>query len=110
MLGLPLIGPLAMKIETARFARTLGTMLKSGVPVMSALAVVGDTMTNHAIGRAVEQLAVGVKRGGTIAAGMQAQAPFPALGIPLGRGGEGNRRPGGKLLQGGQTVAGGRAA
>src|SRR5213592_1087302 len=76
LLGLPLIGPLMMKIETARFARTLGTMLKSGVPVMSALAVVGDTMTNQAIGRAVDRLADGVKRGGTIAAGMQAQAPF----------------------------------
>ena len=88
VLGLPLIGPLAMKIETARFARTLGTMLKSGVPVMSALAVVGDTMTNHAIGRAVEQLADGVKRGGTIAAGMQAQAPFPALAIHMVRVGE----------------------
>jgi general secretion pathway protein F len=88
VLGLPLIGPLAMKIETARFARTLGTMLKSGVPVMSALAVVGDTMTNHAIGRAVEQLADGVKRGGTIAAGMLAQAPFPALAIHMVRVGE----------------------
>jgi general secretion pathway protein F len=55
---------------------------------MSALAVVGDTMTNHAIGRAVEQLADGVKRGGTIAAGMQAQAPFPALAIHMVRVGE----------------------
>jgi len=88
MLGLPLIGPLAMKIETARFARTLGTMLKSGVPVMSALAVVGDTMTNHAIGQAVERLADGVKRGGTLAAGMQAQAPFPSLAIHMVRVGE----------------------
>jgi general secretion pathway protein F len=88
VLGMPMIGPLAMKIETARFARTLGTMLKSGVPVMGALAVVGDTMTNRAIGRAVEQLADGVKRGGTIAAGMQAQAPFPALAIHMVRVGE----------------------
>jgi general secretion pathway protein F len=88
VLGVPMIGPLAMKIETARFARTLGTMLKSGVPVMSALAVVGDTMTNRAIGHAVQQLADGVKRGGTIAAGMQAQAPFPALAIHMVRVGE----------------------
>ena len=88
VLGLPLIGPLAMKIETARFARTLGTMLKSGVPVLSALAVVGDTMTNHAIGQAVERLADGVKRGGTIASGMQSQAPFPSLAIHMVRVGE----------------------
>jgi general secretion pathway protein F len=88
VLGLPLVGPLAMKIETARFARTLGTMLKSGVPVMSALAVVGDTITNRAIGQAVERLADGVKRGGTIAAGMQARAPFPTLAIHMVRVGE----------------------
>jgi general secretion pathway protein F len=88
VLGLPLIGPLAMKIETARFARTLGTMLKSGVPVMSALAVVGETITNRAIGQAIEQVADGVKRGGTIAAGMQAQAPFPVLAIHMVRVGE----------------------
>jgi general secretion pathway protein F len=77
-----------MKIETARFARTLGTMLKSGVPVMSALAVVGDTITNRAIGQAVERLADGVKRGATIASGMQAQAPFPTLAIHMVRVGE----------------------
>jgi general secretion pathway protein F len=88
VLGLPLLGPLAMKIETARFARTLGTMLKSGVPVMSALAVVGDTITNRAISQAVERLADGVKRGGTIASGMQAQAPFPTLAIHMVRVGE----------------------
>jgi general secretion pathway protein F len=88
ILGLPLIGPLVMKIETARFARTLGTMLKSGVPVMSALAVVGDTMTNQAIGQAVARLSDGVKRGRTIAAGMQEQAPFPVLAIHMVRVGE----------------------
>ncbi len=88
LLGLPLIGPLFRKIETARFARTLGTMLKSGVPVMGALAVVGDTMTNLAIGRAVERVADGVKRGGTLAAGMQAEGQFPTLAIHMVRVGE----------------------
>src|SRR5437762_12006174 len=84
-LALPLVGRLALKIETARFTRSLGTMLKSGVPVMGALAVVGDMMTNQAIGRAVARLSDGVKRGGTIAAGMQEQARFPALAIRMVR-------------------------
>jgi general secretion pathway protein F len=88
VLRLPLVGRLAMKVETARFARTLGTMLKSGVPVMGALAVVGDMMTNQAIGRAVDRLADGVKRGGTLAAGMKEQAPFPALAVHMVRVGE----------------------
>src|SRR3989442_608042 len=65
-----------------------GTMLKSGVPVMGALAVVGDTMTNQAIGRAVGRLADGVKRGGTIAVGMQAEGRFPALAVHMVRVGE----------------------
>jgi general secretion pathway protein F len=88
LLRLPLAGQLTLKVETARFTRTLGTMLKSGVPVMGALAVVGDMMSNQAIGRAVERLADGVKRGGTIAAGMQAEARFPALAIHMVRVGE----------------------
>jgi type II secretion system protein F len=88
VLRLPLIGGLATKTETARFARTLGTLLRSGVPVMGAMAVVGDMMSNEAIGRAVERLADGVKRGGTIAAGMQAEARFPALAVHMVRVGE----------------------
>src|SRR5215831_2627718 len=59
-----------------------------GMPVISALAVVGDTMTNQAIGQAVARLSDGVKRGGTLAAGMQEQAPFPVLAIHMVRVGE----------------------
>jgi general secretion pathway protein F len=88
LLGLPLVGRLSIRVETARFARTLGTMLKSGVPVMGALAVVGDMMTNQAFGRGVGRLADGVKRGGTIAAGMQAEARFPVLAVHMVRVGE----------------------
>jgi len=88
LLGLPLVGPLTMKVETARFARTLGTMLRSGVPVLGAMAVVGDMMSNQAVGLAVSRLADGVKRGGTIAAGMQQHGAFPALAIHMVRVGE----------------------
>ena len=88
LLRLPLVGRISTRVETARFARTLGTMLKSGVPVMGALAVVGDMMTNQAFGRALGRLADGVKRGGTIAAGMQAEARFPVLAVHMVRVGE----------------------
>jgi general secretion pathway protein F len=88
LLGLPLVGPLTMKVETARFARTLGTMLRSGVPVLGAMAVVGDMMSNQAVGAAVARLAEGVKRGGTIAAGMQQHGAFPALAVHMVRVGE----------------------
>lgn len=88
MLGLPIVGPLTMKVETARFARTLGTMLRSGVPVLGAMTVVGDMMSNQAVGMAVSRLADGVKRGGTIAAGMQQHGAFPALAVHMVRVGE----------------------
>jgi len=88
LLRLPLMGPLTMKVETARFARTLGTMLRSGVPVLGAMAVVGDMMSNQAVGAAVSRLADGVKRGGTIAAGMQQHGAFPALAVHMVRVGE----------------------
>jgi general secretion pathway protein F len=88
VLRLPIAGPLALKVETARFARTLGTMLQSGVPVLGAMAVVGDMMSNQAVGRAVARVAEGVKRGGTIAAGMQEHTAFPALAVHMVRVGE----------------------
>ena len=88
LLQLPIVGGLALKVETARFARTLGTMLKSGVPVLGAMAVVGDMMSNQAVGSAVSRVADGVKRGGTIAAGMQEHTAFPALAFHMVRVGE----------------------
>ena len=88
LLRLPLVGGLTLKVETARFTRTLGTMLKSGVPVLGAMAVVGDMMSNQAVGGAVSRLADVVKRGGTIATGMKEHTAFPALAIHMVRVGE----------------------
>jgi general secretion pathway protein F len=88
VLQLPLVGTITMKVETARFARTLGTMLKSGVPVLGAMAVVGDMMTNQAVGRWVERVADSVKRGGTISAGLTEHGRFPALAVHMVRVGE----------------------
>jgi len=88
ILKAPIFGGIALHVETARFARTLGTMLRSGVPVLGALAVVGDMMSNTAVGAAVSRLSDGVKRGGTIASGMQDQGMFPSLAIHMVRVGE----------------------
>ena len=88
LLGMPHVGSLVMKIEAARFARTLGTMLKSGVPVLGALAVVGDMMSNQVVGRAVDRLGETVKRGGTLASGLAEHANFPPLAVHMVRVGE----------------------
>jgi general secretion pathway protein F len=88
LLKAPLFGAIALNVETARFARTLGTMLRSGVPMLGALAVVGEMMSNQAVGVAVSRLSDGVKRGGTIASGMQEQGMFPMLAVHMVRVGE----------------------
>jgi general secretion pathway protein F len=106
LLGVPLVGALLIKVETARFARTFGTMLRSGVPVLGALAVVGDIMTNQIVGRAVHRLSDTVKRGGTVAAAMQEHTPFPALAIHMVRVGEETGRLEDMLLKTAETVEG----
>jgi general secretion pathway protein F len=106
VLRLPIIGPLATKIETARFTRTLGTMLKSGVPVLGAMAVVGDMMSNTAVASAVSRIAQDVKRGGTIAASMREHTPFPALAVHMVRVGEETGRLEEMLLKVAETFEG----
>jgi general secretion pathway protein F len=88
LLSLPIVGPLTLSVETARFTRTLGTMLKSGVPVLGAMAVVGDMMTNQAVARWVERVSETVKRGSTIAAALGEHARFPPLAVHMVRVGE----------------------
>jgi type II secretion system protein F len=103
VLRLPRIGTLVLKIETARFARTFGTMLRSGVPVLGALAVVGDMMSNQAIAGAVQRLADSVKRGGTVAAGLQQHTEFPPLAVHMVRVGEETGRLEDMLLKAAET-------
>ena len=88
LLSVPVVGQLTLKVETARFARTLGTMMRSGVPVLGAMAVVGDMMTNQIVGRWVGRVSETVKRGGTIAAALTEHARFPALAVHMVRVGE----------------------
>ena len=104
LLRIPLVGGLLVKVETARFTRTFGTMLRSGVPVLGALAVVGDIMSNQIVGRAVHRLSDTVKRGGTVAAAMQEHTPFPPLAIHMVRVGEETGRLEDMLLKTADTV------
>jgi len=104
LLRMPRVGPLTMKIETARFLRTLGTMLKSGVPVLGALAVVGDMMSNQIVARSVQRLSDSVKRGGTVAAGMREHGQFPTLAVHMVRVGEETGRLEDMLLKAADTL------
>ncbi len=87
-LGLPLLGGLIQEIEVSRFARTFGTLLNSGVPVLAAVSIVKDTITNRVIAGAMSRLQEGVKRGEGISAPLRATGVFPSFSIHMTRVGE----------------------
>ncbi len=88
MLRLPLFGDLVRKIQIARFSRTLGTLLQNGVALLSALAIVKETLGNMVLARAVERIAAGLKEGQGIAEPLAAAGVFPNLAVQLVRVGE----------------------
>jgi general secretion pathway protein F len=88
VLRLPLLGEVVLKTETARFARVLGTLLKSGVPVLTALGVVHDLAGNQVLGRAIERVADGVRRGAGITGPLGESKAFPAMAVHIVRVGE----------------------
>ncbi len=62
----PIIGPIIHKATMARFARSFALSSKSGVPIVSTLKLVAQTVDNHFIAHKVEQMCLGVERGETI--------------------------------------------
>jgi type IV pilus assembly protein PilC len=76
ILRLPLAGAVVRKVIIARFARTLSTMLKSGVPVISALEIVKRTAGNVVIERAIERAIVSISEGGAIAGFLEKSGVF----------------------------------
>jgi general secretion pathway protein F len=87
-LRIPLVGAVVLKLEVARFARTLGTLLRSGVPMLAALEVVREVLGNQLLVRAMEQLREGVKRGAGLSAPMGQSRVFPPLALHMVRVGE----------------------
>jgi general secretion pathway protein F len=87
-LRLPVVGEVILKSETARFARVLGTLLKSGVPVLTALGVVRELSGNTVVARAIERVSEGVRRGAGIAVPLREAQAFPAMAVHMVRVGE----------------------
>ena len=87
-LALPLLGGLIQEIEVSRFARTFGTLLQSGVPVLAAVSIVKETVTNRVIAGAMSRLQEGVKRGEGISGPLRAAGTFPSFSIHMARVGE----------------------
>ena len=78
-LAAPVLGKVARKVALSRFARTLGTLLASGVPVLQALTIVKETAGNVVIGDMISRIHDNVKEGGTLAEPLKASRIFPAM-------------------------------
>ncbi len=78
-LKLPVFGPLSTRIAIARFSRNFAAMLASGVPILRALQIVGETSGNYVIEQAMDQVAASVRSGGTVAAPLIASDVFPSM-------------------------------
>jgi general secretion pathway protein F len=88
LLRLPVVGEVVLKSETARFARVLGTLLRSGVPVLTALGVVRELSANQVLARAIERVSEGVRRGAGLAAPLGEAQTFPPMAVHMVRVGE----------------------
>jgi len=75
----PVIGPVFRKLAISRFARTFGTLLSNGVPVLQALDIVKETTGNVVVSRVVSAVHENVKQGETIASPLRSSQVFPAM-------------------------------
>lgn len=83
VLRLPVFGRLVHKIIIARFCRTLGTLLRGGVPILRALDVVRNVAGNTIVVRAVEEAGVSVREGMGLAGPLARSGVFPPLVIEM---------------------------
>jgi len=82
-LYMPMFGSLIRRTAISRFARTLGTLLSSGVPVLQALMIVRDTSGNAVVAKAIQGVHDSVKEGESMAGPMEGSKVFPPMVISM---------------------------
>ena len=78
-LKVPVVGEIIQKMAISRFSRTFGTLVSSGVPMMRALEIVGETAGNAVIARGVQTARESVREGQKISAPLEATGLFPTM-------------------------------
>lgn len=99
LLRIPVLGALIREIETARFARTLGTLVRSGVPILRALNLAKDIVQNRTMAGALDTVHTRVKEGEHLSAPMADTGLFPDLAAQMIRVGEETGRLGDMLIR-----------
>ena len=87
-LKLPILGPVVRKICISRFARTLSTLLGSGVPILDSLNIVKDVVNNQVLVRVIAQMRQSVEKGERLAESLKVSEEFPPDTIQMIRVGE----------------------
>ena len=82
-LKFPVVGDLVTKVGVARFSRTLGTLISSGVPILQALKITRETIGNSVIQDAVDKVHDSIKEGDTIAAPLDETKVFPPMVVNM---------------------------
>jgi general secretion pathway protein F len=88
LLRVPLVGQLIVKIEVARFSRTLGTLLRNGVSLLNALSITRETIRNRIFVEATTAIIDRTETGKGLAEPLQRTGVFPPLAVHLVRVGE----------------------
>ena len=83
LLRVPIAGQLIRDIAVARFTRTLGTLVSAGIPILSALKIVRDTLGNAALTRAIDQVSDKVTTGQSLADPLERSGHFPPLLVQI---------------------------
>lgn len=83
LLKLPVFGILLKKVSVARFARTLGTLVSSGVPILDGLSIVSKTAGNRTIETAILNARASIKEGETISEPLNRSGIFPPMVIQM---------------------------
>lgn len=99
LLKVPVIGRLMWKYELTLFSRSLGTLLGNGVPMLAALRIATETVSNTVLRKPLEQVAPMVKDGGKLVTAVAATRIFEPLAINLIRVGEETGRVGPMMLE-----------
>jgi len=82
-LKVKVFGPLFHKSALSRFSRTLSTLIRSGVPILQALEIVGETVNNAVISRAVHDVQDAVREGESLATPLSKHATFPPMVVQM---------------------------
>ncbi len=99
LLRLPILGSVLQRLEVSRFARTLGTLLHSAVPLIQSIGIVREVVGNKVISTAMDRVISGVKKGEGLARPIKEEGVFPMFAVHLLEVGEETGRLDEMLLQ-----------